>query len=71
MRVISRDQLKAAKGISYTDDHLRRMEKKGQFPESFSLGPGRVAYDEEEVDAWLKAKANARKKAPAAPQPAA
>lgn len=54
MRVISRDRLKPEKGITYTADHLLRMEKKGQFPKSFPLGPGRVAYDEAEVDDWLK-----------------
>ena len=60
MRVISRDRLEPEKGISYTDDHLRRMEKKGQFPKSIQLGPGRVAYVEDEVDAWLAGKAAAR-----------
>ena len=54
MRVIARNQLKAEKGIGYSEIHLKRMEKKGQFPKSFPLGPGRVAYDEAEIDEWLK-----------------
>jgi prophage regulatory protein len=61
MRVISRDRLFAESGISYTDDHLRRLEKKGLFPKPIQLGPGRVAYVAAEIDAWLEAKANARK----------
>jgi predicted DNA-binding transcriptional regulator AlpA len=60
MRVIGRDRLEAEKGIRYSDDHLKRLEKKGLFPQSFPLGPGKVAYDEAEIDAWLKAKADSR-----------
>lgn len=59
MRVIARNRLKAEKGIFYSDVHLLRMEKKGQFPKSFKLGPGRVAYDEAEIDEWLKQRRNA------------
>lgn len=58
MRVISRDGLKG-KGVHYTADHLRRMEAKGQFPKSFQMGPGRVVYDEAEIDEWLEAKKRA------------
>lgn len=59
MRVIARSKLKSEKGIGYSDVHLRRMEKSGQFPKSFALGgpaggQGRRAYDEAEIDAWLK-----------------
>ena len=60
LKVLTRDQLMPKKGISYSDDHLRRMEKKGQFPKSFPLGPGRVAYDEEEIDDWLVKRAATR-----------
>ncbi len=58
MRVISRDGLKG-KGVHYTADHLRRMEAKGQFPKSFQMGPGRVVYDEAEIDEWLEQKKRA------------
>jgi len=66
MRVIARHQLKAEKGIGYSQIHLKRMEKKGQFPKSFRLGPGRVAYDEAEIDEWLKQRRNAERDAKAA-----
>ncbi len=65
MRVIARERLKAEKGIGCSPDHLRRMEKKGLFPRSVNLGPGRVAYVEQEIDDWLAARAAQRGKAAA------
>jgi prophage regulatory protein len=60
MKVISRDRLEPEKGINFCPDHLRRMEKKGQFPKPIQLGPGRVAYLESEIDDWLAEKARER-----------
>jgi prophage regulatory protein len=56
VRVISRHRLKPEKGIGYTADHLLRLEKAGRFPKSFQMGPGRVVYDEAEIDEWLEAR---------------
>jgi prophage regulatory protein len=64
MRVISRDRLKPEMGIGYSYEHLSRMEKAGLFPQSINLGPGRVAYSEDEINNWLQARADARKAVP-------
>lgn len=60
MRVIPRERLKPDKGIPFTADHLRRLEKSGKFPKPINLGANRVAYLEDEIDAWLKSKAAER-----------
>ena len=60
MRVIARERLKPDKGIPFSTDHLRRLEKKGLFPRPIKLGANRVAYLEEEIDAWLESKAAER-----------
>jgi prophage regulatory protein len=49
-----------AKGIPYSNVHLLRMEREGRFPRRLRLGENRVAYLEAEVDAWLKARLDAR-----------
>ena len=59
-KVITRSNLKAEKGIPYCADHLRRMEGKGLFCQSFDLGAGRRAYLEAEVDEWLAIRAASR-----------
>jgi prophage regulatory protein len=49
-RLLSYPELKSSKGISYTRQHLARMEKAGQFPRRVQVGPNRVAWWEDEVD---------------------
>lgn len=58
MRVIARIDLPEKKGIHYSDTHLRRLERAGKFPKSFSLVKGgRRSYDEDEIDAHLRQRA--------------
>jgi prophage regulatory protein len=40
--------------IPYSDVHIRRLEKKGEFPRRVHLGPGRVVWMESEVVEWLE-----------------
>jgi prophage regulatory protein len=54
MRALSHKDLREKKGIPYTDRHVNRMVKAGEFPAPFPLGPGRKAFDEDEVDEWLE-----------------
>jgi len=39
---------------------LWRWEKSGSFPRRVQLGPGSVGYFEDEIDGWLKARAEQR-----------
>ena len=51
------------KRVPYTDRQLRELEAEGKFPKRFKLNPpdGRaVGHLESEVDAWIKARADAR-----------
>ncbi len=46
--------------VSLSQSTIYAMIAKGSFPSPFELTPGRVAWDEEEVDAWLAEKKAAR-----------
>jgi len=62
-RLLSYSQLKPLKGISYSRQHLYRLEKAGEFPRRFQLTPGkngRKFWWENEIDGWLKSKAETR-----------
>jgi predicted DNA-binding transcriptional regulator AlpA len=59
MRLLTFTDLKQQKGIPYCRDHLRRKVNAGEFPKPVSIGPAshprrRVAWVEEEVDAYLE-----------------
>lgn len=44
----------AAKGISLSPRHLRRLEKQGEFPARVFLTPRRcLGWPAEEIDAWI------------------
>lgn len=62
MRLIPRSRLKEEKGIVYSYDWLCELERKGLFPKSIRVGRNRRAYIEEEIDAWIKEKADSRDK---------
>lgn len=53
MKLIDFKQLKPEKGLSYSRDHLRRKCKAGEFPKPISVSDRRIAWIEDEVDAWL------------------
>jgi prophage regulatory protein len=49
-----------AKGISYSQAHLWRLEKVGKFPRRVLIGPSRYGYVESEIDAFIAALVAAR-----------
>jgi prophage regulatory protein len=42
------------RGITYTNTHLLRLERRDRFPKRVQLGPNRVAWVEREIEAWLQ-----------------
>jgi prophage regulatory protein len=60
MRALRFRELAEKKGINYSRMHIDRLEKAGRFPKRFPLGTNSVAWDEAEVDAWLKGRKDLR-----------
>jgi prophage regulatory protein len=54
MRVLSFDDLKA-RGIVFSKTHLHRLMNAGKFPRAAKIGIKRLAWDEAEIDDWIKA----------------
>lgn len=46
--------------VLYSPAHIARLEAAGQFPKRVRLGQGRVGWLEQEVDAWLQERIDAR-----------
>jgi prophage regulatory protein len=61
MKLLSYNDLKPQRGIDYTRDHLRAKVKAGEFPAPISLSEGRIAWIEQEIDAWIEQRAALRK----------
>ena len=61
MRLLSWPQLE--KLVPYTRQHLSRLEKLDRFPRRIMLGERRVAWLEDEVRAWVEARAAEREAA--------
>ena len=59
MKLIDKIGLRA-KGIAYSDCQLWRLWKAGKFPRPVKLGPGRNAWVEDEIDAWIDGRIVAR-----------
>jgi prophage regulatory protein len=53
-------QLKSEKGIPWSRMHVDRLEKAAKFPKRVRLGENTVAWREDEIDAMLAAKSDAR-----------
>lgn len=49
-----------SKLIPYSQNHLRRLEAKGQFPKRIRVGENRVAWLRDEVDEWIETRVQAR-----------
>jgi predicted DNA-binding transcriptional regulator AlpA len=61
MRVIIYRDLKSKKGIDYSREWLRQLERRGLFPKRFSMGNGKhKCWDEDEIDKHLIAMAKLR-----------
>jgi prophage regulatory protein len=58
-RLLTFSDLKA-RGIPWTRMHLGRLERAGKFPQHIELGENSVAWFEDEIDAFLEAKAAER-----------
>ncbi len=56
MKLITFDQLRPQKGIAYSRDHLRRLVKSGKFPTPLALSEHRIAWNEIDVEEWLKSR---------------
>ncbi len=60
MKLLPYSQLKPVKGISYCRVHLMRKIEAGEFPSPISLSGKRIAWLEEEIDAWIADKVATR-----------
>ena len=73
MRLLSYDKLRD-KGVGYTREHLARLVKAGKFPVPIVLSrrpngsPARIAWAEDEVDAWIAGLVAKRDEDSAAPR---
>jgi len=52
--------------VPYSDTTIWREEKAGRFPRRVQLGPGAVAWFEDEVNDWIKARIRLFGKRPSA-----
>ena len=48
-------------GVLYTRGYLAKLEAAGKFPLRVHLGEARIAWVEQEINAWIAAKIKARK----------
>lgn len=51
-RIITRKEL--ANRVPYSTVQIWRLEKTGNFPRRIKLGPNRVGWVEDEIEAWLR-----------------
>jgi len=58
MRLLSKKAVRET--VIYSPQHIARLEAAGQFPKRVRLGPGRVGWVEEEVQAWLRERVSRR-----------
>ena len=60
MKVLTYDDLKPQKGISYSKVQIWRLEKNSKFPKRVQLGPDRHGWLDSEIDEWIMARAAER-----------
>lgn len=53
-------KLETAKRVGWHPSHLMRKARAGEFPLPVKLGPNSVAFVEDEVEAWMEARAAKR-----------
>lgn len=56
MRFITFKQMKEEWRFPLTRVHTMRLVNKGEFPAPLSVGERRIAWDEDEVKAWIKSR---------------
>lgn len=54
MKLLSMDELRSVKGISFSRPHLFRLIKAGQFPAPLKIGENRNAWPDHEIDHWVE-----------------
>jgi prophage regulatory protein len=47
--------------VPFNKNQIRRLEQKSAFPKRITLSQNSVAWDREEIEAWVEAKKNERK----------
>lgn len=57
-RIIDKHELN--KLVPYSQVHIHRLEKKGEFPNRITLGPNRVGWSLIEVQDWIESKKRMR-----------
>jgi prophage regulatory protein len=60
LRLLSLQELRTQKGISYSRHHLLRLIKAKRFPAPIKLGENRNAWPEDEIDRWIAARIEER-----------
>jgi predicted DNA-binding transcriptional regulator AlpA len=62
MRILRYADLRPKKGITYSREHIRRLEAEGKWPRRLRLAEGAAYFGwlESEIDAHLAARAEAR-----------
>jgi prophage regulatory protein len=59
-RLLTWKQLKSELGITFSREHLWRLEAASKFPKRIYLSPQKVAWFEDEILAWLAERAAER-----------
>ena len=57
-KLVDKKGLKSIYGIPYSQQHIARLEKAGQFPQRKRLGSCRVAWLCVEIEAWIVSRVN-------------
>jgi prophage regulatory protein len=60
MRILSPAELDSLKGIRFSNPHRIFLEGQAKFPKRVKLGERKYGYIEDEIDAWLNARAALR-----------
>jgi prophage regulatory protein len=60
MKVLSYEDLGAAKGIPFTRQWIHKLVKAGRFPKPVRLGENTTGFVESEIDSWIAARVRER-----------
>ena len=60
MKLLSFEELRPVKGVSYSRVQLWRLEKIGRFPKRIPLGANHHGWAEHEIDNWIRERIAAR-----------
>ena len=59
MRLLSTEQA-AARAGDYHVKSILRLVRQGRFPQPVRLAPNKLAFDEDEIDAWIRQRLSER-----------